>query len=116
MRASGAIDRLAASSAVMTTRAAAPSLMPEALPAVTVPSLAEGRAQLGERFDRRIGFQVLVLIDDHIALAALDRDRRDLGLEAPGSSGGGTPSAASRKRKRPDRRGKLRTSLQRSRR
>ena len=39
MRASGARPRRFASAAVISTSAAAPSLMPEALPAVTVPSL-----------------------------------------------------------------------------
>ena len=41
MRASGLMPRDSASSALITTRAAAPSLMPEALPAVTVPSLVK---------------------------------------------------------------------------
>ena len=39
MRASGSMPRFSASSAVISTTAAAPSLRPEALPAVTVPSL-----------------------------------------------------------------------------
>ena len=41
MRPSGRTPRRAASSAVISTSAAAPSLMPDALPAVTVPSLAK---------------------------------------------------------------------------
>ncbi len=41
MRASGVSPRALASSAVISTSAAAPSLMPEALAAVTVPSLAK---------------------------------------------------------------------------
>src|SRR5665213_1370231 len=41
MRASGVTPRRAASATDISTRAAAPSLMPEALPAVTVPSLAK---------------------------------------------------------------------------
>ena len=39
MRASGVMPRFEAASAPISTRAAAPSLMPEALPAVTEPSL-----------------------------------------------------------------------------
>ncbi len=46
MRASGSTPRLLASSAVIRTRAAAPSLMPEALPAVTVPSLSKAGRSL----------------------------------------------------------------------
>ena len=38
-----------ASAALITTSAAAPSLMPEALPAVTVPSLEKAGLELGER-------------------------------------------------------------------
>jgi hypothetical protein len=41
MRASGSMPRRSASSADITTATAAPSLMPEALPAVTVPSLSK---------------------------------------------------------------------------
>ena len=52
MRASGVLPSLAASAAFISTTAAAPSLMPEALPAVTVPSFVEGGAQLGEAFQR----------------------------------------------------------------
>jgi hypothetical protein len=44
MRASGLRPRFLASSAVISTSAAAPSLMPEALPAVTVPSLLKAGA------------------------------------------------------------------------
>ena len=46
MRASGVLPRLAASLAFISTTAAAPSLMPEALPAVTVPSLAKAGRSL----------------------------------------------------------------------
>ena len=41
MRASGSMPRFSASSAVISRTPAAPSLMPEALAAVTVPSLAK---------------------------------------------------------------------------
>ena len=46
MRASGVSPRFAASEALITTMAAAPSLMPEALPAVTVPSLEKAGRSL----------------------------------------------------------------------
>src|SRR6266702_2856294 len=46
MRASGALPSLAASLAFISTTAAAPSLMPEALAAVTVPSLAKAGRSL----------------------------------------------------------------------
>ena len=46
MRPSGSIPRRAASSALISTSAAAPSLMPEALPAVTVPSFAKAGRSL----------------------------------------------------------------------
>ena len=62
--------------------AAAPSLTPEALPAVTVPSGADDRLQLAERFERGRA-RVLVLVDDdRVALALRDFDRDDLGGEA----------------------------------
>jgi hypothetical protein len=57
--------------------------MPEALAAVTVPSLVEGRAQLGDGVERHAVLDVLV-IDDGVALAALDGDGRDLVLELAG--------------------------------
>jgi hypothetical protein len=53
MRASGVSAALLGFVGLISTSAAAPSLMPEALPAVTVPSLDEGRAQLGQRLDGR---------------------------------------------------------------
>src|SRR5215218_3889896 len=46
MRASGVRPRFCASDARMTTKAAAPSLMPEALPAVTVPSFEKAGLSL----------------------------------------------------------------------
>src|SRR5258708_14755658 len=46
MRASGFLPRLAASLAFISTNAAAPSLMPDALPAVTVPSLVKAGRNL----------------------------------------------------------------------
>jgi len=46
IRAIGVMPRFFASAAVITTRAAAPSLMPEALPAVTVPSFEKAARSL----------------------------------------------------------------------
>ncbi len=46
MRAIGVRPRFAASAAVISTTAAAPSLMPDALPAVTVPSLLKAARSL----------------------------------------------------------------------
>src|SRR5262249_18071303 len=46
MRASGVLPSLAASLAFISTTAAAPSLMPDALPAVTVPSLSKAGRNL----------------------------------------------------------------------
>ena len=46
MRASGVLPSLAASDAFISTTAAAPSLMPEALAAVTVPSLSKAGRSL----------------------------------------------------------------------
>ncbi len=48
MRASGVMPRFVASSADISTRAAAPSLMPDALPAVTVPSLSKAGRSLAD--------------------------------------------------------------------
>ena len=73
--------RLWASASVISTRAAAPSLIPDALPAVTVPSfLKAGRG--GEGFGGGAGADILVLVDHGVALAALNRDGSDLVLEA----------------------------------
>ena len=38
--------------------------------------LVEGRAQLGDRVERGAGLRIFVGVDDDVALAALDRDRR----------------------------------------
>ena len=84
MRASGLRPRLLASSAVISTSAAAPSLMPEALPAVTVPSLAKAGRSLAIASSVAPWRGIFVLVDDDVALAGLDRDRDDLVLEAAG--------------------------------
>ncbi len=68
----------AASSEAMIT-AAAPSLMPEALPAVTVPSGFDVGLQLGQRFERRVRPRMLILIDDdRRTLTLWDTYRNDL--------------------------------------
>jgi hypothetical protein len=51
IRARDVMPRLSAFSLVMTTRQAAPSLIPLALPAVTVPSFLKGGRYLGHAFD-----------------------------------------------------------------
>jgi hypothetical protein len=62
--------------------AAAPSLMPEALPAVTVPSFLNTVAQARQRSPSWRGLGVLVGVEgDHVALH-LHLDRDDLVLEA----------------------------------
>ena len=63
MRASGRAPRACARSAEATTSAAAPSLMPLALPAVTVPSLLEGGLQLRERLGGGAGARILVGVE-----------------------------------------------------
>ena len=71
-----------AASSVATIRAAAPSLTPEALPAVTVPSGRTIGLQLGQRLDAGLARMLVAVDDDRIALALRDRDRDDLGVEA----------------------------------
>ena len=84
MRASGVLPSLAASLAFISTTAAAPSLMPEALPAVTVPSLSKAGRNLPIAFQRGAMLGIFVGIDHDVALAALDGHRRDLVLELAG--------------------------------
>ena len=88
--------RLAASSEAMMI-AAAPSLTPEALPAVTVPSARTIGFSFAERFEGGRA-RVLVLVDDdRIALALRNLDRDDLGGEpAVGLRRGGFLLAAQR--------------------
>src|SRR6266545_2449776 len=69
MRASGVTPRRLASDAFMTTNAAAPSLRPDALPAVTVPVLGKGRLELGHGIERCSRADMLVPIDHNLALA-----------------------------------------------
>jgi hypothetical protein len=67
----------------MTTTAAAASLTPEALPAVTVPVLLEGRLELRKRLQRGIAPEVLINPELDSPLARLDLDRYDLLVEQP---------------------------------
>src|SRR6202007_485316 len=80
MRASGVSPRCSACLADISTRAAAPSLMPQALPALTV----ERGTQLRQRLDRGAVLGVLVGVHHDVALAARHGDRDDLVLEAAG--------------------------------
>ena len=66
--------------------------MPEALPAVTHPLLAEGGGQLREPFERRVGPHVIVLREELDALAALELDRDDFVGEASLGPGPATAS------------------------
>ncbi len=65
-------------SALMTTTAAAPSLMPEALPAVTVPVLPEDRGQLGHLLEGRVHGPLVDVEDLGVALLLGDHDGDDL--------------------------------------
>ncbi len=71
--------------AFISTTAAAPSLMPEALAAVTVPSLSKAGRSLADRLERGAVARIFSsVVDDDVALAPLDGDRRDLVLELAG--------------------------------
>ena len=63
MRASGVARALRPPSSEATISAAAPSLTPEALPAVTVPSGRTMRLELGQRLERGVGARMLVRVD-----------------------------------------------------
>ena len=71
--------------AVISTSAAAPSLRPGGVGGGDGAVLLEGRAQAGDDVQRGAGADIFVLLDDRVALAALDRDRRDLVPEAAGA-------------------------------
>ena len=72
--------------AVMTTTAAAPSLMPEALPAVTVPALSNaGRRPASASALVLLVDELVGVEDDRVALLLRDRERHDLVLELPPS-------------------------------
>src|SRR3984893_17871444 len=78
--ANGLMPRFLASSALISTSAAAPSLMPEALPAGTEPSLGDAWRRLPSV---RVARELVGVAHD-VALAGLHRDRNDLILEAAG--------------------------------
>ena len=84
MRASGSMPRFLASAAVISTTAAAPSLMPGGVGRGDGAVLVEGRPQLGDAVERGAVADVLVLGDDDIALPGLDGDGGDLVLELAG--------------------------------
>ena len=67
--------RFTASSDAM-IMAAAPSLTPDALPAVTVPGLRNARAQLRELLERGLGPRMLVVVDDDRARPCRRAPRR----------------------------------------
>src|SRR5207342_1202139 len=82
-----------------TTVAAAPSVMPGALPAVTVPIVASPRSPEAWLGSSKAGFrrasassvESRPFVDGHDRLAALrvaDRDGRDLGIQPAGVDGG----------------------------
>ena len=73
----------------MTITAAAPSLIPEALPAVTVALLVEGRPELAQGLRRRPMARKFVGVkDDRVALLLRDLDGDDFVFEMPGLLGG----------------------------
>ena len=84
MRTSGVMPRRVASASLISTTAAAPSLMPEALAAVTVPSLSKAGFSFWIGLERRAGADVLVLVDDVSPLRPLIVYRDDLVLEPAG--------------------------------
>jgi hypothetical protein len=63
-------------------QAAAPSLRPDALPAVTVPSFLKAGRRAAERRLLDSVADIFVAVDDRVALAALDGNRGDLVGEA----------------------------------
>ena len=76
MRASGFSPRFSASAAVISTTAAAPSLMPEALPAVTVPFLSKAGRSFASTSTVVPCLRMLVGVDDGLAAPGRDLDRR----------------------------------------
>ena len=84
MRASGVLPSLAASEAFISTTAAAPSLMPEALAAVTEPSLSKAGRSLAIESRVTPAFGYSSVSTTVSPLRRLDRHRRDLVLELAG--------------------------------
>ena len=84
IRTSGVMPRRAASASVISTVAAAPSLRPDALAAVTVPSLSNAGRSFCIASSVAPCANIFVAVDDGVALAALDGDGDDLVLELAG--------------------------------
>ena len=82
MRASGRMVRAAASSALMRHQCGSTVIDARGIAGGDAAGLAEGRPQPGESLKRRLGAGILVLVDGHLALARLDRHRKDLIGEA----------------------------------
>ena len=81
-RARGVSPCRRAASSEATMSAQAPSLTPEALPAVTVPSARNGVGERRELLERRLGARMLVALHHQWrALALRDLDRHQLGGE-----------------------------------
>jgi hypothetical protein len=80
---------LAVAASISSTAAAA-SLMPLALPAVTVPFSLTNTGFIFWNLQLGAGAEVLVLVEGHLALAALEHDGQDLSGKAalgPGAFG-----------------------------
>ena len=80
MRASGFKTEVTAALAVMTTTAAAPSLMPEALPAVTLPSCLNAGRSFIAGGGGSCAWELIGIEHDRRALALRDPDRHDFVL------------------------------------
>ena len=77
-RAIGLWPAAAATAASASTKKAAPSLMPEALPAVTEPSFLNAGFILASVSIVVLGLHMLVGVEGHLALPRLLDDRHDL--------------------------------------
>ena len=87
MRASGVRPSAWARDSLITTTAAPPSLMPLALPAVTLPSLSKAGRSPDSDFGRGPGARMLVGVDGHRLLARLDRDATISSRKRPAAIG-----------------------------
>ena len=94
-----------AASSMATISAAAPSLTPEALPAVTVPSGRTIGFSLASASSAGLARMLVAVDDDRIALALRDLDRDDLGVEAAAGLRRGGLGLAAHARTRPGPRG-----------
>ena len=97
---------------VVTTSAAAPSLMPEALPAVTVPSFLKAGFERGELFDRRSGARILVGVAPaaQVPSSAAPRPAQSPRRTRPARDCAPRRAAGSRRRTRPDPRARRRSA------